>query len=259
MTAATFPLRDSATMFRRDLRRALRYPVMTISGLLTPVSMMLLFVFVFGGAISASLGGGSYVDYLAPAIIIMTVCTGSALTAVNVATDMNEGVIARFRTMAIFRPAVLVGLVAGSVLRTMLAVLLVLGVALLIGFRPEASPLAWLGALGLIALLAIGIQWVSVSIGLRAKSAGGANGGTMLIQFGAFISSAFVNTDTMPSAVAWIAENQPLTPIIETMRGLLLGTPIGNEWMLAIGWCLAIATYGYLRARAAFNRDPKRV
>lgn len=257
--SATFAIRDSATMFRRDLRRAVRFPAMTLAGILTPVILMLVFVFVLGGQIGSTLGGGSYVNYVAPAIIIMMVCTGSALTAVNIAIDMQEGLIGRFRTMAIYRPSILVGVVAGSTLRTMVSVVLVFAVAVLIGFRPTASLADWLAVLGLIAFLTMGVQWISVAIGLKAKGVGGANVATMPIQFGAFISSAFVDTATMPSAIAWFAENQPLTPIINTIRGLLLGTPIGSQWVIALAWCAAFTVYGYLRARAIFNREPRRI
>lgn len=259
MTASSFAIRDSVTMFRRDLRRALRFPGMTLSGILTPLLMMLLFVYVLGGMMSGGLAGGSYLDYVAPAMIVMTVCMGSALTAVNLSMDMNEGIIARFRTMAIFRPSVLVGIVAGSVLRTMISVVIVLAAAVLLGFRPVAGPLEWLAALGLTAFMTIAIQWLSVSIGLRAKSPGGANGATLPLQFGTFISSAFVDPATMPAAVGWFAENQPLTPIIDTIRGLLLGTPIGSDWIVALAWCTAITAYCFVRSRAIFNREPRRI
>lgn len=256
--SATFAIRDSATMFRRDLRRSLRFPVMTLAGILTPVIIMLVFVFVLGGQMGSTLGG-SYVDYVAPAFVVMMVCTSSAFTSVNVAMDVQEGLIARFRTMAIYRPSIMVGVVAGSTLRTMISVLLVLGVAVLIGFRPSASPLAWLGALGLMTAFTVAIQWISVAIGLRAKSVGGANVATMPIQFGAFISSAFVDPATMTPAIAWFAENQPLTPVIDTMRGLLLGLPVGSDWAVALAWCVAFTVWGYFRARAVFNREPRRV
>lgn len=260
MTASvsTFALRDCRTMFQRDLRRAMRFPAMTVSGILTPVVMLLLFVFVFGGMMETSVTGGRYIDYVAPAMVVMTVGMGAAVTAVNLAMDMGEGIVSRFRTMAIFQPALLVGIVAGSVLRTMVSVVVVLAVAVLCGFRPNATPLEWVAALGLAALFTIAIQWIAIAIGLRSRTPGGANGATLPIQFGPFLSSAFVDPSTMPTVIGWIAENQPMTPIIDTFRGLLMGTPIGSDWIVALAWCAAITAFGYNRSRAAYRRRPTR-
>lgn len=263
MSTLSYAMRDSATMLRRDIRHSLRNLMMTLSGVLTPVVMLLLFVEVFGGTLGAGLGGGSrrgaYIDYVAPAIIIMTVGSGCATTAVNLCMDMTEGIIARFRTMAISRASVLTGQVAGSVIRTMISVSLVIGVALLMGFRPTAGPAAWITAIGLIALFALALTWLAVVFGLVTKTPAGANSLSLIPQLLLpFTSSAFVRPDSMPAGVRWFAENQPFTVVIDTLRGLLLGTPIGDSAVLAVAWCAGITLVGYLWARAAFNRAPMR-
>jgi ABC-2 type transport system permease protein len=243
-------------MLRRDLQRALRMPGITIAGILMPIVMLLLFVKVFGGAMSAGLGGGSYIDYVAPAIIIMAVCSGSGFTAINVSNDMTNGIIARFRTMAIFRPSVLVGTVIGSTIRTLVSVGLVIGVSILLGFRPVAGILDWATAIVVIGLLTFAVQWLAVAIGLVTKSVAGANSATFPLQFGAFISSAFVDPASMSPGLAWFAKNQPFTPIIDSIRGLLMGTSIGDSGVIAIVWCIAIALTGYVWAISVYNRAP---
>jgi len=258
MSTLSYAMRDSATMLRRDLRHSLRYLPMTLSGILTPVIMLVLFNYFFGGAIGSGLGGaargGSYINYLAPGILAMVVASGCATTAVNLCTDMNEGIITRFRTMAISRASVLSGQVLGSLLRTMISVVLVLGVALLMGFRPTASPVAWLAALGVIALFTFGVTWMGVVFGLVGKTPAGANSLSLLFLLMAFTSSAFVRTDSMSPAVRWYADYQPFTVVINTLRGLLLGSPIGDNAIAAAGWCLGLALLGYLLARAAYRR-----
>ncbi|GIG64541.1 ABC transporter permease [Phytomonospora endophytica] len=254
---------DSTTMLRRNFTHSVRYAAMTLSGLLLPVLMMLMFVYIFGGAIgpaiSAGTGGGvSYIDYLTPGILVMAVGAGSASTAVSVAVDMKEGIIARFRTMAISRGSVITGQVVGSTIRTLVSLALVIGVALLVGFRPAAGPVAWLGAIGLLALLILAFTWLAVAFGLVVRSAEGANMASMPMQFLPLVSSAFMAPDLMSSGIGWFAAYQPFTPIIDTLRGLLLGTPIGNSGYLAVGWCLGLTLLGFLWARSAFNRDPRR-
>jgi ABC-2 type transport system permease protein len=256
---STYAVNDAATMLRRDVQHLRRYPLMTISGIMTPTIMLLLFTYVFGGAVSAGLGAGvSYVNYLVPGILMMTVGSGCAATAIGVNMDMTEGVVARFRVMAISRASVLTGRVVGSLIRTLIAVVLVIGVALIIGFRPTTGPAQWLAAYGFLALVTLALTWLAIALGMAAKSVAGANGSTLLLQFGPFVSSGFVPPDTMPFGVRWFAENQPFTSMIETVRGLLLGTPIGNKAIVAIGWCVAIALAGYLWARVSYNRDPVR-
>jgi ABC-2 type transport system permease protein len=263
MSNLSFTLRDSATMLRRDVLHSLRRLSMTLSGLLVPIIMLVLFVYVFGGAIGAGLGGlahgGAYIDYLVPGIIIMTVGSGCATTAINLCMDMSEGIIARFRTMAISGASVLTGQVLGSLIRTMVSVVLVLAVALLMGFRPSANPVAWLAALGLIAMLTLAITWMGVAFGLAGKTPAGANSLSLIFQLLAFTSSAFVRPDLMAGGVRWFAEYQPFTPVIDTLRGLLLGIPIGgSSVVLAVAWCAALSLVGYLWARALYNRGPVR-
>src|SRR5437763_459765 len=255
---SNFPLtlRDSATMLRRDVRHSLRRLSMTLSGLLVPIIMLVLFVYVFGGAIGAGLGDGTYINYITPGIILMTVGSGCATTAINLCMDMSEGIITRFRTMAISRASVLTGQVLGSLIRTMVTIVLVLGVALLMGFRPTTNPIAWIAALGLIALFTFGITWMGVAFGLVGKTPAGANSLSLIFQLLSFTSSAFVRPDSMPVGVRWFAEYQPFTPVIDTLRGLLLGTPIGgNSVVLAVAWCAVLTLVGYLWARAVYNRN----
>jgi ABC-2 type transport system permease protein len=262
MSNLSFTLRDSATMLRRDVQHSLRRLSMTLSGLLTPTIMLLLFDYVFGGTIGAGLGGvahgGAYIDYVAPGIIIMTVGSGCATTAINLCMDMSEGIIARFRTMAISRASVLTGQVLGSLIRTIISIILVIGVALLMGFRPTANLVAWIEALGLLALFTFAITWMGVVFGLVGKTPAGANSLSLIFLLLPFISSAFVRPDSMPAGVRWFAEYQPFTPVIDTLRGLLLGTPIGNSAVLAVAWCAGLALVGYLWARAVYNRNPVR-
>ena len=252
---STYALSDAATMLRRDFRHLRRYPVMTLSGIGVPTVMLLLFVFVFGGAMSAGLGAGSYINYLVPGILVMAIGSGCAATAVGVNMDMTEGIVARFRVMAISRASVLTGRVVGSVIRTLIAVVLVIVVALIAGFRPAADPVHWLAACGFITLMTFALTWLAVALGMTAKSPEGANASTLLLQFGPFISSAFVRPETMPAGVRWFAENQPLSPMIETLRGLLLGTPMGSTAIIAVAWCGGIALAGYLWSRRAYNRN----
>ena len=259
MSSLSYTLRDSATMLRRDVRHSLRNLTMTVTGVVTPVVMLVLFVYFFGGTIGAGLDGvthGAYINYIAPGILIMAVASGCEATAINFVMDMSEGIIARFRTMAISRASVLIGQVLGSLLRTMISVAFLVGVALLIGFRPTAGLVAWIAALGVIALFTFGVTWMGVVFGLIGKTPAGANSLALIFTLLAFTSSAFVSTDSMPGAVRLYAEYQPFTPVINTLRGLLLGTPIGNNLVLAIAWSVVLALVGFLWARAVYNRSP---
>lgn len=261
MSSAAYVLRDSSTMLRRDLRHALRYPILSVSGLMVPVFLLLLFVGVFGNTMHAGLGpagghGGNYIDYLAPAIIIMTAGAAAAGTAIQVCMDMGEGVIARFRTMAISRTSVLTGQVLGGLIRTTISAVLVIAVAIGLGFRPTATPVEWLAATGVFAMLTLALSWLTVGFGLVAKTPAGANSLSLIPQFLPFISSAFVPTSSMPAGVRWFAQNEPFTPVINTLRGLLTGTPIGHSAALAAVWCAALAAFGYLVARSRYNHNP---
>ena len=253
---------DSATMLRRNLRHMLRYPSMTVILVGMPVVFLLLFVYVFGGTLGAGLGGPSggraaYVDYLAPGILLLTVAAVSQGTAISVAMDMTGGIIARFRTMAISRASVLTGHVLGAMIQTLLAIAVVTGVALLVGWRPTAGPVEWIAAIGVLAMVSWALTWLTVALGLVSESVETASNLPMPLILLPFLSSGFVPTDSMPTALRWFAEYQPFTPITETLRGLLMGTPIGmSSAVLAVAWCAAISLVGFLWARALFNRDP---
>jgi ABC-2 type transport system permease protein len=261
MTAYPSGLRDSATMLRRNLRHFKRYPSMTAFMVGIPVVLLLLFVYVFGGALGAGLRGVSggrdaYVAYVVPGILLLTIALAAQGTAISVAIDMTEGIVARFRTMAISRASVLTGHVVGSMVQTALAVAVVMAVALLIGFRPTTGPLAWVAAAGLLALTSLALTWLSVALGMSTRSVETASNLPMFLMLLLFLGSGFVPTQTMPDGLRWFAENQPFTPIIETLRGLLLGTPIGDSGVIAVAWCVAISLFGFLWARKLYERDP---
>jgi ABC-2 type transport system permease protein len=264
MTTVAYAARDSRTMLRRNLRRLVRYPSLTLMLVGIPVIFLLLFVFVFGGTLGAGLGDPSggraeYVNYVAPAIIVMTVTAAVQGTAISVAMDMYEGIIARFRTMAISRAAVLTGHVVGSMIQTTFSIAVVIGVALLVGFRPTANVAEWVAAIGLLVLVTLALIWLAVALGLKARSVETASNLPMVLVLLPFLGSGFVPTDSMPTALRWFAEYQPFTPIIETLRGLLLGTAIGVSGALAVAWCVGIGFVSYLWARGLYNRDPVRL
>jgi ABC-2 type transport system permease protein len=254
--SASHPLRDCATMLRRQLRHLQRYPSMTLMLVGMPVIFLLLFVYVLGGTLGAGLGGdrGDYATYVTPGILLMTVGTAVSGTAVSVATDMTEGIIARFRTMAIFRPSVLTGHVLGSMVQTMLSVGVVAVVAVLVGFRPTAGVLGWLGALGTIAAFSFALIWLGVALGMSAGSVETASNTPMPLMLLPFLGSGFVPTDSMPAGLRWFAEYQPFTPVMETVRGLLMGTPVGASAVAALLWSAAIAAGSYVWAIRRYNR-----
>jgi ABC-2 type transport system permease protein len=241
MSTLTYTIADSATMLRRSLRHMVRYPSLSLFLVGVPVVVLLLFVYVFGGTLGAGLGhraGGraDYLQYVLPGILMLGLAGSATNTAISVAMDMTEGIIGRFRTMAISRASVLTGHVIGSVIQTMLAMAVVMGVALLIGFRPAAGLAGLLGALGVLVMTTFAVTWLLLP----------------------FLGSGFVPTDSMPAAVRVFADYQPFTPVIETMRGVLMGTPIGSNALLAVAWCAGITLVSYLWARRLYDRDPSR-
>jgi ABC-2 type transport system permease protein len=263
MSTLSYAVADSATMLRRQLRHMQRYLSVTVFLVGMPIVFLLLFVYVFGGTLGAGLGGpgggrAQYVEYVTPGILLMAVAAGSAGTAISVASDMTEGIVARFRTMAIFRPSVLAGHVLGSMIQTMFSVTVVIAVALLIGFRPDATPVEWLATAGILAAFTFAITWLSVAFGLVSKNVESASNLPTPLLFLPFLGSGFVPTDSMPTVLRWFAEYQPFTPVIETVRGLLLGTAIGNSAVLAVAWSVGIAVVGYLWSRKLYSRDPIR-
>jgi ABC-2 type transport system permease protein len=256
MTTLAYTLRDSATMVRRDFRHTLRYPTTVVMSLGVPTLLLLLFVEVFGGALNTGTGG-HYIDYLVPGILLMAAGYGSSSTALAVNTDMTAGVISRFRTMAIARVSVLTGHVVGALVRIMVSIGVLVGVAVLLGFRPTAGPLAWLAAIGLLALLVLALTWLAVAIGLTAGNPQGTSPFILVVQTLPFVSSAFVPTGSMSAGVRWFAQHEPFTPIIDTLRGLLLGMPIGGSGIAAVAWCVGLTLVGYCWALALFRREPR--
>jgi ABC-2 type transport system permease protein len=262
MTTLTIAAQDSTTMIGRELKHTLRFPLLLIGSILGPVVFLLLFVYILGGPIRGGLGaaarGAPYVDFLVPGILMMTVAAGSGTTAITVCTDMTEGIIDRFRTMAVSRGALLTGHVGGTVLRTLVTTTVVAGVALLVGFRPQASVADWLAVAGIVAAFSFALAWLSVALGLGAKTVAGANSASLPIQFLLpFLSSAFVPAGSMPAGVRWFAAHQPFTAVVDCLRALLTGAPVGNTAYLALAWCAVIALTGYLWARAAFGRGTR--
>ena len=257
-------LGDSLTMFRRSLRRMRRYPSLTFFIAVIPVIILLLFVFVLGGTLGTGIGGPSaaaggreaYIAYVVPGILLMTVAGVGQGTAISVAMDMTAGIIARFRTMAIARASVLAGHTMGSVVQALLALLIVIAVALVIGFRPTTGPAAWLAALGMLVLTAVAVSWLSVALGLVSDSVETASNLPMILTLLPFLSSAFVPTSSMPGPLAWFAEHQPFTPIVETLRSLLFGTPLGSNGIVAVAWCVLISVAGYVWSRRLYERVP---
>ncbi|GAA2757670.1 ABC transporter permease [Actinopolymorpha rutila] len=261
MSSLSYAVADSATMLRRNFRHMQRYPSVTLMLIGVPVTFLLLFVYVFGGTLGAGLGsieGGrqQYVNYVVPGILAMALAATAQGTAIAVAMDMTEGIIARFRTMAISRASVLTGHVLGAVLQSVLALAVVLVVALLVGFRPNATFAEWLALTGVLVMFSLALTWFTVALGMVAKSVESASNTPMPLMMLPFLGSGFVPTDSMPPGLRWFAEYQPFTPFIETVRGLLLGTPIGNSALIATAWGAGIIVLGYVWARARYDRDP---
>jgi ABC-2 type transport system permease protein len=258
MTSLAYTVSDSATMLRRNLKHQLRYPSVTLMLAGMPIVFLLLFVYVFGGQLGAGLGGqhgnrASYLTYVVPGILIMTVASAALGTALSVATDMTGGIIDRFRTMAIARGAVLTGHVIGSMIQTVISVAIVLGVALALGYRPTAGPLAWLAATGMLALFTFALVWLSAALGLAAKSVETASNTPLFLTLLPLLSSGFVPTGSMPPGLRQFAEYQPYTPVTQTVRGLLTGAPIGTHAIAAAAWSIGIALVCYLWAVRLYN------
>ena len=249
-------LHETTVLTGRSLRHVLRSPDTIITTALMPIAMMLLFVYVFGGAVDTGkgAGAGSYVDYLLPGILLITVASGIAYTAFRIFTDMAGGILERFRSMPIARSSVLWAHVLTSLAAILLSLLVVLGAALLMGFRSDAGPLAWLSVLGILTLFALALTWVAVIPGLTAKSADGASAFSYPLIFLPFLSSAFVPTASMPGPVRWFAEHQPVTAIVETVRALLAGQPVGEEIWVALAWCVGVLLLAYAAAGLIFRR-----
>lgn len=236
---------------RRSLLHSLRDGESLLMAILLPVLLMLVFTFVFGGALEP---GGGYVDYVVPGIILTCAGFGASSTALYVAGDMKAGIIDRFRTMPLRANAVLTGHVVASLVRNLLATGVVIVVAVLVGFRPTAGLLEWLGALGIIALYILAITYLFAAIGLAARSPEGANAYGFVLLFLPYLSSAFVPVQTMPVWLRWVAENQPVTPIIETIRGFLFRADVSAHAGWALAWCALILAVAVVWGSWLFRR-----
>ena len=267
MTAVSYTLTDSATLLRRNLRRLRRYPSMTLMLVGMPIVFMLLFVYAFGGQLShglpGALAGGhsgraGYLNYITPGILLVTVAAAVQGTAIVVAMDMTGGIIDRFRTMAITRSAVLTGHVLASLIQNFASCVVIVGVAVALGFRPTARPTAWLATIGMLMLFSIALAWLATALGLVAKSVETASNTPMFLTLLPFLGSGFVPTATMPAGLRQFAEYQPFTPITETLRGLLTGTGIGTNSIAATAWSIGIGLTSYLWARRLYQHHTPR-
>jgi len=256
MSALAYTLSDSLTMSRRNLVHAIRYPIIAYL-IALPVIFLLLFVYVLGGTLGAGLPAGdteSYLQYVVPGVLLLSVAGGATGPAISVSQDLTEGIIARFRTMNISRSAVLAGHVIGNLLQLMIATIVVLGVALLMGFRAPADVWGWLGTVGVLTLIAFAMCWLGVAFGVFAKGVESASNLPMPIMILPLLGSGFVPTASMPSWLQWFAEVQPFTPFTETVRSLLFGTPIGMNGWLTLAWCAGITVVSWVWARFLYER-----
>jgi ABC-2 type transport system permease protein len=266
MTTLTYTLTDTRTMLRRQLKHLLRYPSMTVLLLGMPVIFLLLFVYVFGGQLGAGLSHehlaghgtrGTYLNFVVPGILLMTVAAAANGTAILVAMDMTGGIVARFRTMSIARASVLAGHVLGSVIQALIGVVVVTVIALALGFRPTGSPLDWLAGLAILALFANALAWLATALGLAANSVETASNTPMVLTLLPFLSSGFIVVASMPVVLRQFAQYQPFTPVTDSIRGLLFGgVSVASDILPAIAWSLGIALASYLWARHLYNRRP---
>lgn len=254
-TQTTRFLRDTVVLTKRSLRHILRSPDTIITTAVTPVAMLLLFVYVFGGAID--LGGNpdqKYVDYLLPGILLITVASGVAYTSYRLFLDLQAGIFERFQSMPIARSATLWAHVLTSLVANLISLTLVVLVALLMGFRSGAGLLTWLDAVGILVLFTLALTWLAVIAGLAAKSTDGAGGFAYPLLFLPFLSSAFVPTSGMPGPVRWFAEHQPVTSIVDTLRNLYAEEPLGHDIWTALGWCSGLLVLAYALAMRTYHR-----
>jgi ABC-2 type transport system permease protein len=251
MSTTASPLGDSAIMLRRNFRHTVRNPTALFNAVLFPVVIMVMFVYVIGDAFNV---GVDYVDYATPGMILLAICYGLGATATAVNSDMTKGIINRFKVMDVSRGAVLTGHVIASMLNNVIAIAAIIGMAFLLGFSPSASLLDWLGVIGIVVLVGFTVSWLTVALGLAAKTVETAGLATVPLIMLPFFSSAIVPADKMGPGVRQFAEYQPFTPIIETLRGLLAGTPSAADAITAIAWCVGIGVVGYLWAIATFKK-----
>ncbi len=245
-------LGDTAVLTGRSLRHILRSPDTIITTAVTPVAIMLLFVFVFGGAIDT--GSYSYIDYMLPGILLITIASGIAYTAYRLFMDMQGGIFERFQSMPIARSSALWAHVLTSLVANVISLVIVIGVAFAIGFRTGTGVLGWFAVLGILVLFTLALTWLAVVAGLSAKTVDGASAFSYPLIFLPFLSSAFVPTDTMPAPVAWFADNQPVTPIVNSIRDIFTQQPVGTQIWVALAWCVGILVVAYFWAMAIYRR-----
>jgi ABC-2 type transport system permease protein len=251
VSTVSLPLADSAIMLRRNLKHTLRNPVTVFNAVLFPIVLMLMFVKVLGGGFDV---GVAYIDYVTPGLLVMAISYGLGATATEVNSDMTTGVINRLKVMDVSRGAMLSGHVIITTVRALVACAAIIGVAFLMGFDPGASALDWLGVVGVLVLLGFAASWLTVAMGLSAKTVESAGMATVPLIMLPFLSSAFVPADTMGAGVRQFVEYQPFTPIIETLRGLLAGNPSGSDAIAAVAWCAGFAVLGYVWAVSTFKK-----
>jgi ABC-2 type transport system permease protein len=258
MTTLSRNMSDTGTMFRRVLKHMQRnFGVTILPALFTPILMLVMMLNIFGNSVedSGNLGSASYINYLTPGLILITAIYGVSGAAIRANTDMTQGIINRFRTMSIARISVLTGHVIGNVIITMLSISVILVLAVLTGFRPVMQADTLLAAFGLTLLMVIAVSWLAVAIGVSSKSPEGATGFLYIIYTVPFLSTAFVPAASMTPILAWFAENQPFSPMIDTLRALLTGGDDGARGLMAVGWCVVLTLVGYIWARLAYNRS----
>lgn len=248
----THVIADTTALTSRSLRHILRSPDTIITTAVMPIGILLLFVFVLGGAIDT--GSQSYIDYLLPGILLITIASGVAYTSYRLFLDLQGGMFERFQSMPIARSSALWAHVLTSLAANLVSLAIVIGVAFIFGFRSGAGALAWLAVVGILLLFTLTLTWLAVLAGLSAKSVDGASAFSYPLIFLPFISSAFVPTDTMPAPVAWFAQNQPVTPIVDTIRALLAGQPVGADIWIALAWMLGILVVGYVLVMLRYRR-----
>ncbi|WP_369216011.1 ABC transporter permease [Streptomyces flavofungini] len=259
MSTATYAVRDSVTMLRRNLKHMVRYPSQTLMLIGLPLLFLLLFVHVFGGALGSGLPGaragdrGDYLTFITPGVLVMAVASVSISTAVSVATDMTGGIIDRFRTMPIAKVSVLTGHVLGAMVQSALALAAVFGVAVLLGLGTAASATQWSAFVGLLMLLSFAMTWFAVALGLAAPTPEAASNWPMIFILLPFTGSGFVPVESMPAGLRWFAGHQPFTPVMDAVRGLLAGSPGAGSVLGAIGWCAVIGLVGYLWSRRLYR------
>ena len=245
-------LRDTGVLFGRSMRHIVRSPDTIITVTITPVMLLLLFVYVLGGAIQA--GTDNYVNYLLPGILLIAIASGIAYTALRLFTDVQTGLFSRFHSLPLARSSILWGHVLTSLVSNAISILVIILIAVAMGFRSSAGVLAWLAVAGILALFTLALTWLAVIPGLTAKTVDGAGAFAYPLIFLPFISSAFVPTNTMPAPVEAFAENQPVTSIVETLQSLLNSRPVGSEIWIALAWCVGITIVAYIFAMRIYKR-----